>query len=126
MESTHHPERRSDRRRKRDVWYKVTKILTLISWVFFILALFVSHYAAPENDYGILRYYDIEIRETWIKPLADYLYIILWTSGISSYIILVIDRFRARRKTDNKHFNTFLLLLVVISWVSYLIFEMTK
>ena len=46
------------------------KILVIISWLLFLVALIMSYYAAPDKDYGVLRYYDIEIRQFWLTPLT--------------------------------------------------------
>ncbi len=69
---------KADRRVATDFWSYTQIALVLLSWLLFMIALVMSYYAAPDKDYGVLRYYDIEIRQFWLTPLTGYLYILLW------------------------------------------------
>ncbi len=120
----HLPE--NDRRKKVDIWVKIIRILALLGWLIFIVALFVSYYAAPDNDYGVLRYHQITIRKFWLTPLTGYLYILLWCSALLSYLCIIIDKYRSRRASDNKQFNFSLLFIVSIAWVVYIVFQMMQ
>ena len=102
------------------------RFLAIVGWGLFIFALIVSYYAAPESDYGILRYHDIEIRKFWLTPLTGYLYIVLWLSALSSYFCLILDKYRSRRKSDSKHFNILLLLIITIAWVSFILVQIAE
>ena len=102
---------REERRNTADFWTYLLRFLAIVGWGLFIFALIVSYYAAPESDYGILRYHDIEIRKFWLTPLTGYLYIVLWLSALSSYFCLILDKYRSRRKSDSKHFNILLSLI---------------
>ena len=110
-----------ERRQSEDFWLKTIRISTLIAWGLFTIALIISYYAAPENDYGVLRYHNISIRKFWLTPLTGYLYIMLWLSALFSYISIFVHKYRSRRKTDNKQFNVFLLFIVSIAWVAYIV-----
>lgn len=109
-----------DRRKQPDIWVKIARALSVIAWVLFIVAMIVSHFAAPETDFGIVRYHDMESRKFWIKPLTNYLYATLWTAALISYICMVVNRYRARRATDNRNFYVKLLLVIIVAWVTYL------
>lgn len=115
-----------DRRKNVDMWLKLVRFTTLIAWVIFTIALILSYYAAPENDYGVLRYHQIEIRKFWLSPLTGYLYILLWVSALLSYITLIIHKYRSRRASDNSRFNVQLLLLITVAWVIYLVIQLSK
>jgi hypothetical protein len=93
--------------------------------VLFLFALVMAYYAAPEHDYGYLRYRNIEIRQFWLTPLTGYLYIVLWFSALSSYFCLILDKYRSRRKSDSKHFNIVLLLVITIAWVTFILVQLT-
>ena len=114
-------ERRSERRKSNDVWRYIQKSLAATSWLLFLIALVMSYYAAPDKDYGVLRYYDIEIRQFWLTPLTGYLYILLWLSALGSYLALMTDRYRSRRRNDNPHFNLMFLLAVNLFWLVYIL-----
>ena len=117
---------RKERRGAADLWTYLLRILAILGWGLFVFALIVSYYAAPDSDYGLLRYHDIEIRKFWLTPLTGYLYIVLWLSALSSYFCLILDKYRSRRKSDSKHFNILLLLAITIAWVSFILVQISE
>jgi len=112
---------KQNRRKPADLWVYVVRFMSIISWLLFLVALLLSYYAAPETSYGVERYYHIEVRESWITPLAGYLYLVLWFCAFISYLSLIIDKYRTRRSSDNKHFNLVLLLTVTMVWIIYIL-----
>jgi uncharacterized membrane protein len=116
-------ERRKERRKTTDVWSSAKIIMTILSWFLFLVALIMSYYAVPEKDYGVLRYYDIEIRQFWLTPLTGYLYIMIWLSALGSYIALMVDKYRSRRRSDNPHFNLLFLLSINLFWLVYILLK---
>ncbi|NQZ23539.1 MAG: hypothetical protein HRT53_15985 [Colwellia sp.] len=115
-----------NRRSSTDIGVVLIRILALSGWLLFIIAIGMSYYAAPEQDYGLLRYKGIEIRQFWLTPLTGYLYIVLWVSALCSYFCLVLDHYRSRRKSDSKHFNLVLLLTVTFAWVMYILVKLDE
>ncbi|WP_019028121.1 hypothetical protein [Colwellia piezophila] len=110
-----------DRRKTTDFWNYTQVILALLSWLVFLVALVMSYYAAPDKDYGVLRYYDIEIRQFWLTPLTGYLYILLWLSSLGSYLALMIEKYRSRRRSDNSNFTLIFLLIINLTWLVYIL-----
>ena len=115
-----------ERRNAADIWTYIVRALAIIGWGLFVFALIVSYYAAPDSDYGILRYHDIEIRKFWLTPLTGYLYIVLWLSALSSYFCIILDKYRSRRKGDARQFNMLLLLIITIAWVSFILVQISE
>ena len=97
-----------ERRKSKDFWILAKNVVSFGSWLAFLVALVMSYYIAPETDYGVLRYYNIEIRQFWLTPLTGYLYILLWLSALGSYIALLIVKYRSRRTTDYTHYNLYI------------------
>jgi len=118
--------KQKNRRKSPDKWILVVQSLTLVSWVLFIVALVMSYYAAPEKDYGLLRYHGIEVRTFWLVPLTGYLYATLWLSAFFSYFSLIIHKFRSRRGLDVTKFNLLLLLVVSIAWAVYILVQLNQ
>lgn len=110
-----------ERRKAPDKWIYIARFLAAGAWLLFLFAIIMSYYAAPETDYGLLRYKSISIRQFWLTPLSGYLYLVLWGSAFVSYLYLLIDSFRTRRRSDKKHFNHLFLLTLTITWVVYLL-----
>jgi len=117
---------RKERRKNADLWSYATNVIAVLSWIGFLFALVMSYYAAPETDYGVLRYYDIEVRQFWLTPLTGYLYIILWLSALGSYVALLVDKYRSRRRADNPHYNLMFLLLINITWLIVILYHLHK
>lgn len=114
-----------ERRKSADIWLKIIRMLTLLSWVFFTLSLILSFYAAPEKSYGVLRYHNISIRQFWLTPLTGYLYILLWLSAFLSYSSIFFNKFRGRRKSDSPLYNQLLLFLISTAWVVYIVTKLS-
>ena len=112
---------RENRRKETDFWSYAQLTLALVSWLLFIIALVMSYYAAPDKDYGVLRYYDVEIRQFWLTPLTGYLYILLWLSALGSYLALMTEKYRSRRRSDNPLYNLMFLVAVNITWLVYIL-----
>lgn len=109
-----------ERRVEPDPWFYVSKISAVVSWLLFIIAMIISHFAAPDDDFGYLRYQQIEIRTDWLFPLTHYLVFTLCFSAFCSLVYLVLIQFRARRSNDHKHFNVLLLLMITLAWGLYI------
>lgn len=118
--------RGEERRKTTNHWQILARILSIGGWVFFIVAIIISYYAAPEKSYGLLRYHHIEVRDAWLTPLTGYLFMVLIFSGFSSYLSLIINKYRQRRASDNTHFNVVLLLVITVAWATYIIFHINK
>jgi len=114
-------DRRQERRQSTDFWSYAKTLLIISSWILFLIALVMSYYAAPDKDYGVLRYYDVEIRQFWLTPLTGYLYIMLWLSAMGSYLALMVDKYRSRRRSDNPQFNLWFLLSINLIWLVYIL-----
>jgi len=110
-----------ERRISHDFWFYLARVLALLSWVMFVFALVMSFYAAPEKSYGVVRYYDIEIRQFWLTPLTGYLYIVIWVSGAGSYASMLVEKYRSRRHNDHTNFNLYFLLIINLIWLSVIL-----
>ncbi|NQY88764.1 MAG: hypothetical protein HRT51_13655 [Colwellia sp.] len=109
--------RTNGRQKFNDFWFYLARILTLLSWMMFVFALVMSFYAAPEKNYGVLRYHDIEIRQFWLTPLTGYLYLIIWFSAAGSYASMLVKKYRSRRGNDNTYYNLYFLLIINLIWL---------
>jgi hypothetical protein len=111
----------NERRKSIDFWFYFARILTICSWLAFIAAIFISYFVAPEKDYGVLRYHQIEVRQFWLTPLTGYLYLLIWSSAAGIYTATLIDKYRSRRKDDNTHYNAYFLLGFNLIWLSVIL-----
>ena len=110
-----------ERRESIDFWFYLARVLTICSWVAFIAAINISYFVAPETNYGVLRYHEIEVRQFWLTPLTGYLYLVIWFSAAGIYAAMLIDKYRSRRKSDNTHYNAYFLLGFNLLWLSVIL-----
>ncbi len=115
------PSLTKERRESVDFWFYLARVLTVCSWVTFFAAIIISFFVAPETDYGVLRYHEIEVRKFWLTPLTGYLYLIIWFSAAGVYAATLIDKYRSRRRNDNTHYNAYFLLGFNLIWLSVIL-----
>lgn len=111
----------NERRIAIDFWFYLARALTIFSWFAFVAAIVISYFVAPETDYGVLRYHEIQVRRFWLTPLTGYLYLVIWSSAAGIYASILIDKYRSRRRSDNTHYNAYFLLGFNILWLSVIL-----
>ncbi|WP_018691665.1 hypothetical protein [Algicola sagamiensis] len=93
---------------------KVIRALTLTAWGLFILSLVIFHYARPELEWGILRYFDIPVRTFWLISLLTWLKVVLLACvAFSCYAIYL------NYQAGANHFRFNLYLLATVSIVFF-------
>jgi hypothetical protein len=109
-----------ERRAGPDLVCRAFSWLAIIGWLAFIGCLVVAHYASPELDTGLVRYWGIGIRDEWHPGLTAYLRYLLWSVALLSGFSLLLNRLRLRRRGDHLHCNIIMLLLTSIGLLLYL------
>jgi hypothetical protein len=102
-----------DKRRGPDLLQRSFLWLTIICWGLFLLAMLTFHYARPEIEYGLLRYWDIDIRSDWLLQLQQLFLYSLWSCCFVTLLSLALNFSRNRRAGDY-HIYYFLLLLIIV------------
>ena len=115
-----------ERRKSIDFWFYLARILSFGSWLAFLAAINISYFVAPETNYGVLRYHQIEVRQFWLTPLTGYLYLLIWFSAAGSYASMLIDKYRSRRRNDDTHYNVYFLLCFNLIWLSVILQHVLK
>lgn len=113
--------KQSDRRSGPDFVSRLFFWLAIAGWLLFLLCLIITHYASPELDSGLVRYWHIDIRTYWRPTLTFWLEWLLWGCVVLSSISLVLNWFRLKRRTDHLHLNIVLLLLTSLGFLLYII-----
>lgn len=109
-----------ERRHGPDLLCRAFSWLAILGWVLFIAGMVLAHYARPELDTGLVRYWGIEIRSDWHPKLTVYLQYLLWAVALVSALSLSLNRLRLRRRGDHLHVNIVMLLLSSIGLLLYL------
>lgn len=79
-----------------------------------IAALVVFHYARPEMEYGILRYFGVEVRTNWLTDLRLWYAGLLVCCALISLFSLYINRTRVKHHPHRVRYNLVLLLLISV------------
>lgn len=124
MQSEQEKPEKYERRQGPDTLCRVVGWLAIAGWILFIFALVLAHYASPDLNTGLVRYWGIEIRNDWHPKLTVYLQYLLWVVAVLSGLSLLLNRQRLRRSDDHVHFNIIILLLSSISMLMYLYFHL--
>ena len=101
-----------ERRQGQDIFYRLMVALNAVAWVIFLAALTVFHFARPEMETGVSRYFDVDIRNEWDHSLLNLLFMLLVACVGLTLIMLMIRSRRARRKTDSLWGNMFVLIAI--------------
>ncbi|RJG48452.1 hypothetical protein [Motilimonas pumila] len=109
-----------ERRRRGNKVQVLLACLAFASWSLLLVALLLFHYARPELETGLVRYFELDVRTHWQPHLKNYLLYVLWGCSGLSLLSFVINLRYSRRKQDKVWFN-FIMLLVICA-VSLLFF----
>lgn len=109
--------------RSHDSFYQWILGLNIVAWIVFVAALIVFHYARPELISGVQEYWGVEGRDGWSSNLSLYLLGLLFVCTSLSLSVLVLRRFRTRRKHDYFGINVVILLAISITVLVWIIPE---
>lgn len=103
-----------DRRKGGDWISQTINVFNIFSWLAFLVALAIFHYARPEVEYLIYHLVDrqIDVRTSWIEDLKFWLEITLYFCLSISIFTIVLNQFRLKRRTDRQRYNVFMLLVM--------------
>ncbi|GGA69337.1 hypothetical protein GCM10011369_08740 [Neiella marina] len=105
-----------DRRKGPDWRVRTLRGLAILAWLLFIISLLLFHFARPEMDSGIARYYELEIRQFWDPSYTGPLMYFVWSSCVISLLSLIANRQLSRRAGDTRRYNLILLTVITVSF----------
>ncbi|MGI5310544.1 hypothetical protein [Rheinheimera sp. WS51] len=109
-----------ERRQGPDLVHRLFTWLAIVGWLVFMVCLIITHYASPEMDSGLVRYWHIDIRTYWRPTLTAWLEWLLWCCVLLSSVSLVLNWFRLKRRSDHLHINIILLLVTSLGFLLYI------
>lgn len=109
--------------RSGDKFYQLVNVLNLLAWVIFVAAMVVFHYARPELISGVQAYWGVDGREDWSTTLSFYLVVLLSVCTLLGFTLVVMKRQRSRRKNDFFGINLTILLVIAVSSLVWIYFE---
>lgn len=108
------------RQRNNDLLTKLLRAAALMGWISIFALQIIAWVAKPEMDTGIVRYHELELRNTWQAQWVSVLPFILGFCTVFSLFALGVRPLRSRRKTDPKRWHLLVLLaLTVVGYVVY-------
>ncbi len=109
-----------DRRRRKDIWFKMISWFAMASWAIMFVALILYQKARPDNVTFFDRFYDVKKNTDWNPDTAFVLFLTMILGLIVSVIGLIINKKRARRKSDR--FSVSLILMAVVSVMGIILY----
>lgn len=107
-------------RRTSNFWLNSAQIVMFIAWLVSIFMLLAFHFARPELDYGILRYFDIETRDYWLWPATSWFVLLYGLCLLLTLVVVVLNHSRQRRQTDHPAYSVWILwLLMLVLYFSF-------
>ncbi|WP_434357806.1 hypothetical protein NF212_00285 [Parasalinivibrio latis] len=91
--------------------------LNIVSWLLFISSLLLFHHVRPEVDYGVVRYFGLDVRREWMEGGKLSLYSVLGACTAFSVIAFSLRKKRSRRRSDSRGYNLVSLALFSISFI---------
>lgn len=109
------------RRKGPDLWVRSLRYLALAGWILLVCAFLVLARAKPQVETFFERLYNIQLQQQWDMELARYiLYLMVFGLAIS-FLGLIINARRIRRRTDEWRFS--LIFLGVISLTGIVLYR---
>lgn len=108
-----------------DSFYRMIIGISVVSWLVFVIALMVFHYARPAVVYGMQDFRPLQAQQGWSETLSLYLIILLFVCMLLNILVLFLKRQRTRRARDTYGVNGFILLFVALGSLIALYFELS-
>lgn len=105
------------RNRKPDKLTMVLRIAAILGWVAIFTLPIIGWQAAPETDFGIVRFHGLEVRDHWEPYWVQFMPFVLAACTLLSLLALGVSPLRSRRKSDPKRAH--LLILLALTVVGY-------
>lgn len=109
-----------ERRKGPSLFDRLLNFVNLGAWAVFVVALVLFHYARPEKDSIWHVRFNIEVRDYYLQDLTGWLQLSLYFCLLLTVVTLVMNRFRLKRKSDNKRYNGFILLAITTAFIAIL------
>ena len=109
------------RYRKLDRWRGCLTAACILGWTLLLACLTLVHFASPEMETGLILFYDIPIRRTWLPgPLSISQGLALILCALTG-AALWLSRIRSRRQGDHAYGWVILLSLCCLALSLYLL-----
>ncbi len=90
-------------------------LLAIVDWLLFLVVLVLVHYARPEVPYGILRYFDIEVRDTWLAEPKNITLLLLACCSVMSICGIIMAKW-IKKTMHLAALSQWLLLFLAVSF----------
>ncbi|MBU2918802.1 hypothetical protein KO505_12660 [Psychrosphaera sp. F3M07] len=109
-----------ERRKSSDLIHITVNFLNIFSWVVFLVALIIFHYARPEVEYFVYQLVDepVDVRTGWLLELKKWLQITLYFCLSLSILTLVLNQFRSRRHSDGQRYSMYMLVVISVVFIT--------
>lgn len=103
-----------------DWLYRVTVAGNAVVWLLFISAMMVFHFARPELESGVSRFWGETVRQEWDADLTIWLYGLLFICALCSVVLIFLRKQRSRRKHESPAVNLMILTAVAFGFLFWI------
>ena len=114
---------RRNKPKVKDWLYRMTMAGNAVVWLLFISAMMVFHFARPELQSGVARFWGETVRTEWDTGLTLWLYGLLLICALFSIVLIFLRKQRSRRKNESQAANLIILAAIAcgfIVWIRYM------
>ncbi|OYD25206.1 hypothetical protein [Oceanimonas baumannii] len=105
---------------RKDPFGALLSALTAGGWTLYALLLILFHYGRPEQQYGYMRYLEVEVRTGWLTLPALWFHLGVWGALGLAVTTLTLVHLKGRRQSQ--YLKTYLAMLAATAVLTLLLF----
>ncbi|MGP7734135.1 hypothetical protein [Oceanimonas smirnovii] len=107
-------------KRSKDRLGALLAALTAGGWTLYILLLVLFHYARPEQQYGYMRYLEVEVRTGWLTLPALWFHLGIW--GALGLAVTTFTLVHLKGRRQSQYLKVYLAMLGAAAIFTLLLF----
>lgn len=111
---------RQEKRTGPDLLVKWVKVARFIVWIILGVLIVLTDTAKPQDTTFFDHFFDVKVRNFWDQNLLSISFIVAILLFIFSFISILINIMRLKRKTD--HLSASLIITLIISSIGILLY----
>lgn len=111
---------RRNKPKDKDRFYLITLVGNGIVWLLFVASMMIFHFARPELESGLSRFWGESVRQEWDAELTGWLYGMLFVCALSSILLIFLRKQRSRRKNESTAANLIILAVVALGFLFWI------
>ncbi|PSJ45682.1 hypothetical protein C7H85_09875 [Zobellella endophytica] len=94
--------------------------MTLGGWVLYVLLLVLFHYGRPEQEFGYLKYLEVDVRTTWLSLPTYWFHVGIW--GALGLAVTAFTLVHLKGRRHSQFLKVYLVMLASAAILTLLLF----